>query len=114
MKNEFRMMINKMIKGSFYILILILKDNKKVMAEEEAKVVAITTEDVEEDVEEDDITVELTGDKQVIGRKGEMHPELFASAVIKQGITSMTVLNEYLSCRKHRKLRMTAHMRLKI
>lgn len=110
MKNEFRMMINKMIKGSFYILILILKDNKKVMAEEETKVVAITTEDVEED----DITVELTGDKQVIGRKGEMHPELFASAVIKQDITSMTALNEYLNCRKHRKLRMTAHMRLKI
>lgn len=110
MKNEFRMMINKMIKGSFYILILILKDNKKVMAEEETKVVAITTEDVEED----DITVELTGDKQVIGRKGEMHPELFASAVIKQDITSMTVLNGYLNCRKRRKLRMTAHMRLKI
>ena len=45
------------------------------MAEDEAKVVAITTEDVEED----GIITVLTGDKEATGHKGEMHLECMLS-----------------------------------
>ena len=103
------MRINKTIKESSYILILTLKNSKRVMAEDEAKVVAITTEDVEED----GIITVLTGDKEATGHKGEMHPELCVFAVTKQNITSMIVLTVCLSSRRHRRLRIIAHMRLK-
>ena len=109
MKNEFRMRINKTIKESSCILILILEGNKRAVAEVEAKVVAITIEDVEED----GITAKLTGDKEETGRKEEMHPELCAFAVTKHDITSMIVLTAYLSSKKHKRLRMIPHMKLR-
>lgn len=74
MRNEFKMRIKRTIKESSYILTLTLKSNQRVIVEEEARVVATTTEDVEE-ARVVAIITEVTGDKEANGRKEGMHPE---------------------------------------
>ena len=69
MRRELKMKINRRIKGNCYVLIPMVKDNKKAMVEVEDKVVAITIEGEEED----GIMAVITG------HKGEMHLECMLS-----------------------------------
>ena len=88
---------------SFYILTAREKDHKKPTEGAEDKVVAITIEDEEEEGLMDELT----------GHKGEMHHGLFALGVIKPVTMSTTVQTGYLNFKKHRRLRMIVHTRLR-
>lgn len=104
MKREFTLKISRRIKENFSILIQTLKGNKKTMAEEEDKVVATITEDEEEDA----IMSVIIGGKEMTGGKGHVS---YAFVVTKQGTMSMIVPIVCLNFKKHKRVRIIAHMK---